>query len=411
MVIHSTVSDETVRKQGGTMFDEENEKLKNLMKLKEEMEKDLEKKGIFRGKRETQKTSAVDETVLKKLRENVVVSAQLKEEESLTFYNINAQDYGSDLEAIEKAVRNFQIRTSDANRRIIFEGLLSLLNGEFEKAKRSFSQVNTVEAHYDMSLAKLYNGEDISNDIAQLLKGYSDSIYPLLLLLESELLRGSSLNIEKVLTILARRSLFWNLISSMYTGTADEETINKAIRERIFSSLVLMLSVYIDSSRDYPMQSHTCLNVHKAYLRGETIQAPNWCLFGQLASEARKYLAGYKVDLGKLKKFERAPETKLFLGFLFYNDGNYTAAQEYFKKFEMQVDQYTIYGKPLKQSKIGIEQFTGLPRDFAEINMVPGGIFETIQSYKGYDFYVYFKNLEFVRLVFSEEHCKINYKQ
>jgi hypothetical protein len=112
-----------------------------------------------------------------------------------------------------------------------------------------------------------------------------------------------------------------------------------------------------------------------------------------------------------LKKFDRAPETKLFFGFLFYNDGNYTAAQEYFRKFEMQVDHYTIYGKPLKQSKIGIEQFTGLPRDFAEINMAPGGIFETIQSYKGYDFYVYFKNLEFVRLVFSEEHCKINYKQ
>ncbi|HUM76111.1 MAG TPA: hypothetical protein PLC31_04935, partial [Fervidobacterium sp.] len=195
------------------MFDEEDEKLKNLMKLKAEIEKDLEKKGIFREKRETQKTSAVDETVLKKLRENVVVSAQLKEEESLTFYNINAQDYDSDLEAIEKAIRNFQTRTSDPNRRIIFEGLLNLLRGEFEKAKRSFSQVNTTEAHYDMILAKLYNGEDISNDIAQLLKGYSDSIYPLLLLLESELLRGSSLNIEKVLTILARRSLFWNLIS------------------------------------------------------------------------------------------------------------------------------------------------------------------------------------------------------
>jgi len=32
------------------MFDEEDEKLKNLMKLKAEIEKDLEKKGIFREK-------------------------------------------------------------------------------------------------------------------------------------------------------------------------------------------------------------------------------------------------------------------------------------------------------------------------------------------------------------------------
>jgi len=37
------------------MFDEEDEKLKNLMKLKAEIEKDLEKKGIFREKRETQR--------------------------------------------------------------------------------------------------------------------------------------------------------------------------------------------------------------------------------------------------------------------------------------------------------------------------------------------------------------------
>jgi len=392
------------------MFDEEDEKLKNLMKLKAEMEKDLEKKGLLRERKDTQKPSAVDESVLKKLRENVVVSAQLKEEESLTFYNINAQDYDSDLNTIEKAVKNFQAKTSDASRRIIFEGLLSLLHGEFEKAKRSFSQVNAIEARYNMILAKLYNGEDIASDIAQFLKGYSESIYPLLLLLESEMLRGNSVNIEKVLTILARRSLFWSLISAMYMGTANEEAINKAIRERIFSSLVLMLSVYTDSSKDYPMQSHTCLNVHKAYLRGETIQAPNWCLFGQLASEARKYLAGYKIDLGKLKKFERAPETKLFFGFIFYNDGNYATAQKYFKEFEMQVNEYTIYKKPLKQSKIGMEQFTTLPRDFEEVKMSSGGIFETIKSHNGYDFYIYFKNLEFVRLVFSEEHCAVNYK-
>lgn len=393
------------------MIDNEDEKLKNLMKLKAEIEKDLEKKGLARGKKETQKASPVDETVLKKLRENIVVSAQIKEEDSLTLYNINAQDYASDLEEIERAIKNFQMKTSDMNRKIIFEGLIDLLHGELEKAKNSFSKVKSIESYYNLLLTKIYGGEEITNDITQFLKGYPDSIYPLLLLLEFELLRGNPTNIEKVLSILAKRSLFWSMINALYTNTATDDNVNKAIRERVFSSLVVLLSVYIDPTKEYPIQSHTCLNVHKAYLRGETIQAPNWCLFGQLITESRRYLAGYKIELERIKRFERAPETKLFLGFFFYNEGNYAVAKEYFRRFERQVEQYKICLKPLKQSKIGMEQFTGIPRDFQELKEEPSGILETIQSHKDCDFYIYFRDLEFVRLVFSEEHCAINYNR
>ena len=200
------------------MIDNEDEKLKNLMKLKAEIEKDLEKKGLARGKKETQKASSVDETVLKKLRENTVVSAQIKEEDSLTLYNINAQDYASDLEEIERAIKNFQMKTSDMNRKIIFEGLIDLLHGEFEKAKNSFSKVKSIESYYNLLLTKIYGGEEITNDITQFLKGYPDSIYPLLLLLEFELLRGNPTNIEKVLSILAKRSLFWSMITPLRMG-------------------------------------------------------------------------------------------------------------------------------------------------------------------------------------------------
>jgi len=390
-------------------FENEDDKLRNLMRLKEELEKDLKKKGLLKEKKtDKQKQSTVDEETIKKLRESVVTTAHLSEDKSLTLYDINFQDYDASIDDVLKTLKTFMMRVTNINWKIIYEGLIRLLEGNISQAKESFQQASGIEANYNRLLSAMYSAEDISQEAITFLKNNPEQIYPLLLLLERELLKGTCDGIEKILTLLARKSSLWNLIYEMYLNKATEESLNTAVRERGFATLVVLLGVYIDSSRDYPIQNHTCLNVHKAYLRGETITAPEWCVFGQLAIEARKFLAGYQVDLSKIRKFEKSPEGKLFLGMLYYNMNNRTIAEQYLKAFEAQVGEYQIYAKPLKQSKIGMEQFIHLPRDFQPVSENKG-ILDIIEKNPGYDIYISFRSTEFVRLVFSEEHCKINY--
>ncbi|QAV34013.1 hypothetical protein SAMN04488510_1352 [Fervidobacterium changbaicum] len=390
-------------------FENEDEKLKNLLKLKEELEKDLKKKGLLKEKKsEKQKVASTDEETIKKLKESVVTTAHLSEEKSLTLYDINCQDYDASIDDVIKTLRTFMNKTTNMNLKIIYEGLSRLLEGNIAKAKESFQQATGVEAKYNTLLAAMYNGEDISQEAVMFLKTYPEQIYSLLLLLERELLKGTGEGIEKLLILLSRKSTIWNLIYELYLGKASEDSLAAAVREKGFASLMVLLGVYIDSSRDYPIQNHTCLNVHKAYLRGETITAPEWCVFGQLAVEARKFLAGYQVDLNKIRRFERTPEGKLFLGMLYLNMKNHTIAEQYLSAFEKQVGAYKLYAKPLKQSKIGMEQFIHIPNDFQPVGEGKS-ILQFIEENTGYDIYVNFRNVEFVRLMFSEEHCKISY--
>ncbi|MGC9772303.1 hypothetical protein [Fervidobacterium islandicum] len=390
-------------------FENEDEKLKNLLKLKEELEKDLKKKGLLKEKKsEKQKVASTDEETIKKLKESVVTTAHLSEEKSLTLYDINCQDYDASIDDVIKTLRTFMNKTTNMNLKIIYEGLSRLLEGNIAKAKESFQQATGVEAKYNTLLAAMYNGEDISQEAVMFLKTHPEQIYSLLLLLERELLKGTCEGIEKLLILLSRKSTIWNLIYELYMGKAGEDSLAAAVREKGFASLIVLLGVYIDSSRDYPIQNHTCLNVHKAYLRGETITAPEWCVFGQLALEARKFLAGYQVDLNKVRRFEKTPEGKLFLGMLYLNMKNHTVAEQYLSAFEKQVGTYKLYAKPLKQPKIGMEQFVRIPTDFQPVGEGKS-ILQFVEENTGYDIYVNFRNVEFVRLVFSEEHCKINY--
>ncbi|MEN3042082.1 MAG: hypothetical protein ABDH59_02085 [Fervidobacterium sp.] len=392
------------------MFENDDEKLKNIMKLKAELEKDLKKKGLLKEKSKESKDLKYDEEAVRKIKENITTSAHITEEGSLSIYDINFQDYDASIDSIEKTLRIFSQKTANLNWKLIFEGLSSMLSGDLKKAHSSFEQASGIEAQYNKLLTELYVGQDISQQLVAFVKNNPDSIYPLLLLLERELLKGTADGIEKVLLLLTKKSSFWNLIYRMYTNLANADDVAKAVREKGFASLILLLSVYIDNSRDYPLQNHTCLNVHKSYLKGETSTAPEWCLFGQLIIAARKYLSGYKIDVQKLRRFEKSPEMKLFLGFLHYNEKNTSLAREYFKAFETQVGRYKIYTKPLRHSKIGMEQFIAIPNDFKELAAENLSITDFLKDNTSVDLYISYRNHEFLRLVFSEKHCKINYR-
>jgi len=390
-------------------FENYDEKLKNVLKLKQELEKDLKKKGLLKNDtQERQKSSTVDEETMKRLKESVITTANITDEKSLTLYDINYQDYDANIPDLVKTLKSFSVKSSNINHKLIFEGIVKMLDGDVKKAGESFKQASGIEAKYNALLSSIYSGEDQSQDIVAFLKQNPESIYPLLLLLEREILKGTCDGVGKITNLLSKKSPFWAFIHELYLENASDETLATAVREKGFAALVMLLSIYIDKTKDYPIQNHTCLNVHKAYLRGETITAPDWCVFGQLATEARKYIAGYKLDLSKIQRFEKTPEAKLLLGMVYINEKNTTLATQYIQSFEKQVGTYSLYVKPLKQSKIGMEQFIHIPTEFEPLDNQMS-ILDFVSNNPGYDIYVKYRNIEFVRLVFSEEHCKINY--
>ncbi|MGC8902110.1 MAG: hypothetical protein ACP5KD_02010 [Fervidobacterium sp.] len=393
------------------MFDnDEKDKLEKILRLKKELEEDLKKKGLLKEKPKETKESKYDEETVKRLKESMVSTAHISEDESLTFFDINANDYDASIDTISKTLTIFAQRTKNINYKFIFEGLISLLKADFKRAVNLFEQAKGIESIYNKLLAQLYMGQDITQDAINFLKSYPESTYPLILLLEKELIRGSAENLQKIIALVSKKSEFWNLIYNLFIDSATEENVSKAIRENKFAPLIVLLNAYLDYTKDIPIQNNVCLNVHRAYMRGESVNAPAWCPFGQLIFLARKYLSGYKLDFQSIRKFEKSPEFKLFIGFYHYNEKNYPFAREYFKAFETQVGTYTILTKPLKQPRVGIEQFTTAPKDFTYEKYENMPIIDFLSQNPGYDVYVNYRKFEFLRLVFSEEHCSINYR-
>jgi len=133
---------------------------------------------LLKEKKTNKQPSSVDEETIKKLRESIVTTAHLAEDKSLTLYDINFQDYDASIDDIIKTLRTFMMRTTNMNWKIIYEGLIRLLEGNISKAKESFQQASGIETNYNRLLSAMYNGEDISQEAITFLKNNPEQIYP-----------------------------------------------------------------------------------------------------------------------------------------------------------------------------------------------------------------------------------------
>ncbi len=387
------------------------DKLENIRKLKEEMEKELKKKGLLKEDKsqKSKKADYEDEEIINKLKQ-AVVQTHLDINESLSLYLINSKDYDASIENVIRTLEIFIQKATDVEKRLIYSGLVKFLRKDFKGAINEFSNTASLQGRYNLLLTKMYSGDNISNELASFLKGNPSSLEPFLLLVEKTLIDGDLESLEKVLKALSKLSSFWELVYSLYTQTAGEENLSKATRERIFSALVFLYANYVRNQSDVSISNNTCLSVHRAILRGETVTSPDFCIMGNLYNEARRYIREGRIEISKINKFHQTPEGSLFFGFYFFNEGQNTMAKKYFDIFKNKVKDYEIVFSDLKYNKVGMSQFLN-PRLF-NINgekSDTNNIFETCNKYKGREIIVKYKNPEFVRLVFSEEHCFLLY--
>ncbi len=387
------------------------DKLENVRKLKEEMEKELKKKGLLRDDKvqKNKKVDYEDEEIVNKLKQSIT-QTHLDINESLSLYLINSKDYDASMENVLRTLEIFIQRASDVEKKLIYTGLVKLLRKDFKGAINEFSSTASIQGRYNYLVAGLYSGNNVSVEIANFLKSNPNSIEPFLLLVEKTLIDGDLESLEKVLKALSKLSQFWEIVYALYTQTAEEETLSKATRERIFSALVFLYTQYVRNQSDLSRSNNTCLSVHRAILRGETVTTPEFCIVGNLYNEAKRYLREGKIEISKVNKFIQTPEGMLFLGFYFFNEGQNTMAKKYFDNFKNKVKDYEIILTELKYNKVGMTQFLNqkvfnIVGEKSDTN----DIFEACNKYKGREIIVKYKNPEFVRLVFSEEHCFLLY--
>ncbi|QTA38842.1 hypothetical protein JYK00_04875 [Thermosipho ferrireducens] len=384
------------------------DKLKNILKLKEELEKDLKKKGLIKKIEKRSGSGKGKDSISKELREKIMGFANILPEKSYSIFDINSQDYDADIESVKRTLKKFSAESRDLWKVNIYNGLIELLDGNFKVAFEKFKESDHFIGEYNAILSELYDGKNVAQEILNFIKQYPKSIYPYLLLLEYELSQGNSNQFSRILNILEKMSKVFAFVKDVYMKKKNEESLKFMIREKLFIPLIFLFNAYISGESPDKFQSkHTCLAFHKSYLKGDYFsKIPKYCVKGNMAVAAKSYLSGKEIDLDFLNLFAKTPEYKLFFGFYYYNKNEKDKAKKFFEDFENSVEFFEIHVKELKDKKVGIRQFFQF---FTGSTIVKMGIFSALEKFENKDLFVHYYDSEMIRLLFSEKHCKSLY--
>lgn len=383
------------------------DKLKNILKLKEELEKDLIKKGKIKNKSEQKSRKVQDLEQMKIIKEKIIKEANLAADKTLSIFDINSQDYDSSVMDVIKTLRKFLINEKSPEKRTLFLAILNILEGNFEKNKTLLENQNDVIFKYNYLLSRMYNREDVIKEIIQFVKNFPDSIYPYLLLLEYYLIEGNFSNFSKILSLTSKINNFFKIIYQVYTNTLEDVGIVKSVvMHKKFTELLLYIikqkSLETENTKSY------CLNVNYSKKEGTIPNPKEYCIKANFAQAAWSIVNNRKFDESKLKIFEKTPEYNLFYGFYYLNKQELENAKKYFEKFENQVENVSVKIIAKTTSYIGMRQFYQNIKSniFKEER---GKILEVINNYPLHDFIVEYFDPEIVRLLFAEKHCCIVY--
>ena len=155
--------------------EEESKKLKNILKLRETVEKDLEKKGI-----NVQKKEQKQNTIYKPSSDLETINVNI---ESLkTWFDIIMSDIG---ETDEKVAVFLENRLSSKTPNVFSNqyGLMHLLRNDFMKAEKFFLINQSCESLFNYGVLKIFRkDQDVLDYSKSLMNKYPQSGYPYLLI-------------------------------------------------------------------------------------------------------------------------------------------------------------------------------------------------------------------------------------
>ena len=410
-------------------MDFEDPKLKNILKLKEAFEKELVKMGRLKPK---PKASSSKPSV--KLNIEIAPAATVSASDTWTVIDLNRQDYDATDASIIKALRQSLGKVGDIRQRTIVDGIIKLLQGDYEGAKEVFSRFESDEFRYMLGVAKLYSGDPDSLSYAvKFLKDRSTVFYPYILMGEIMLGLGRYSDAEKFFEAAAKisKNVYLHLILGVYREEPSAKKLFPiAVNKRGYKSLLAIMSIFMERNfekakkiaESLSKRENSCCRYIASFwgrsFKSEDFQKYNFCPRISLMKWARDFEEDrLDIDPREVSKWND-PFADLFLAFYSFNIGEDNSADEYFKKFEssVKINRRYVYRSGKMVKKHGITMFYE-PMDPEPLVEIPSLSSSNIRSVmdrvskdmklgkEHVDIYVDFRDPEVLRLFFGQRHC------
>ncbi len=412
-------------------MDFEDPRLKNILKLKAEFEKELEKMGKLKKKKVSVKKQET------RLKIDISPPANVKATEVGNLLDINRQDYDSTDASVVKALRKGIYKIGDVRRRTLVEGIIKMLEGDLEGAREIFTRFDTPDFKYMLGLVKLYSSDpDVLEYSLGFLKKNPRSSQPYLLLTEVMISLGRYEDATKFLNVVKTLSgdPYIDLILKIYNGDKEaKKSFTYVVNKGGFRTLLAILSIYIEKSMEKGMKIAQALKkkdspCSRSVAHFWTSEDPSpdhekypFCPRLAVMTWARRFERDELDEDPRKGVLWTDPLVSLFLGIYSYSIGEVKSADEYFKKFEDSVGSYVV--RVIKSqkvvSKLGMRMFYE-PVQGDTVSLVKslrsGELDRAILSAKEMnvpsnhiDVKVEFRDPEILRLLFGFRHCKFLY--
>jgi len=389
--------------------DEKDERILNLLRLKEELEKDLKKKGILREHRAEQRKQTSQPKI------EFEPDIDLPVENIWTVHDLNHHAYGISDDVIQKSLQRKLHSVKDEEHRHVLMNLIKLLRGEKIDATRAGS----VHVECLKILSELYSLEgDVVKNTIQLLRKYPRQPLVHLTAAEVFLAFGRFNEAVKLFQIYSEltKDPYTALVLEAYTeGQVSSSTFATCVSKDGYKSMLLIISALTEAEEKLmkvapvlEKRDFACAQYVSARSKGRVSKRFFYCSRLLVYEEALKFVQNGGVNQALLEQIAvKDPLARLLLVSANLRDDP-GKSFEHMKAFfnsvgEILYVETDVSDKP--RLVRNLLEFQKLPKNFKRVSSERDveHLFEALSSQ---DVWIFFKDPEYLRLYFGERHCK-----
>lgn len=387
---------------------EYDERILNLLRLKDELEKDLKKKGLLRERRPEERKHLQP-------RIEIELEIDLPIEEIWSIHDLNHFAYGVPDEIIQKSLQKKLHLVKDETHRNVLLNLIRFLRRE----KIDSSRIGSIYVESLKILSELYTfNESVIKDTIQLLKNYPGQTLAYLTAAEVFLAFGrfnEACKLFQVYSELTNDPYTLLLLEAYRDGRFNPSTFANCVSKDGYKSMLLIVSALVESEDKLAKvapalekRSFACAQYVFAKYRGMIGKIYPYCPRMIVLNESLRLIQDETVNEPLLEEVAvKDPLARLVL-VSFNLNRNFVRAFEHMKCFITNVGE-VLYTEtepsdkpPLIRNVLGSHRIS---KNFRIISNEED-LERFLKMLSNQDAWIFFKDPEYLRLYFGERHCK-----
>lgn len=397
------------------MEEEKDERILNLLRLKMELEKDLQKKGA-RPKEQPPKKD------IPPVKPKIVFEEELKVpvEDIWSIYDLNYFTYGEDDSLIQRSIHKKIGQIDDRVHQIFLEQLESLIAGDFAK-RHSAEQKNAYFEALDLTRMLYETCKVPAEALKRSLKEYPSSPVVLLSVAEVLLFAGKSREAGMLFKSAAGslKNPYVELLAEAYdTGQVNPTLFANCVSQGGYKLLVLLVSALTeDEERAIKIadilqrRSYTCAKYAACKVKVSKNDEYTFCPRLLILNRAIDYVNKGSFDrklIETLSNFD--PQAHILLLSEAVNKKDYKGTESYLSKLIDSSGPVMLVPTSRTNRPVCLKGVIGQyvsSKSFVSVSDPKEGakrLLEMIDQFG--DVQIVFKDMEFLRLFYGERHCK-----